>query len=34
MASETDDRRFGEHPLAQTVAAAAAIRRLTGLLLS
>ncbi|MBV8965198.1 MAG: hypothetical protein JO191_03370 [Mycobacteriaceae bacterium] len=29
-----DDRRFGERPLAQTVAAAAAIRRLTGLLLS
>jgi hypothetical protein len=34
MASENDDRRFGEQPLAQTVAAAAAIRRLTGLLLS
>ena len=33
MASD-DDRRFGEQPLAQTVAAAAAIRRLTGLLLS
>lgn len=29
-----DDRRFGEQPLPQTVAAAAAIRRLTGLLLS
>jgi hypothetical protein len=29
-----DDRRFGEEPLSQTVAAAAAIRRLTGLLLS
>lgn len=29
-----DDRRFGERPLAQTVAAAAAIRRLTDLLLS
>jgi len=29
-----DDRRFGEQPLAQTVAAAAAIRRLTALLLS
>jgi hypothetical protein len=29
-----DDRRFGELPLAQTMAAAAAIRRLTGLLLS
>lgn len=29
-----DDRRFGEKPLAQTMAAAAAIRRLTGLLLS
>ena len=29
-----DDRRFGEQPLAQTVAAAAAIRRLTGLLLA
>jgi hypothetical protein len=29
-----NDRRFGEQPLAQTVAAAAAIRRLTGLLLS
>ena len=34
MARENDDRRFGEQPLAQTVAAAAAIRRLTGLLLS
>lgn len=33
MASE-DDRRFGEQPLAQTVAAAAAMRRLSGLLLS
>jgi hypothetical protein len=29
-----NDRRFGELPLAQTTAAAAAIRRLTGLLLS
>jgi hypothetical protein len=29
-----DDRRFGEKPLAQTMAAAAAIRRLTGLLVS
>ena len=29
-----DDRRFGEKPLAQTVAAAAAIRRLTDLILS
>jgi len=29
-----DDRRFGEQPLAQTVAAASAIRRLTGLLLA
>lgn len=29
-----DDRRFGETPLAQTVAAAAAIRRLTGMLVS
>jgi hypothetical protein len=29
-----DDRRFGEQPLAQTVAAAGAMRRLTGLLLS
>jgi hypothetical protein len=29
-----DDRRFGELPLAQTVEAAAAMRRLTGLLLS
>ncbi len=29
-----DDLRFGERPLAQTVAVAAAIRRLTGLLLS
>ena len=34
MARENDDRRFGEQPLAQTVAAAAAIRRLTGMLLS
>ncbi len=34
MASANDDRRFGETPLAQTVAAAAAMRRLTGLLLS
>jgi acyl-coenzyme A thioesterase PaaI-like protein len=33
MASGNDDRRFGEQPLAQTVAAAAAIRRLTGMLL-
>jgi len=33
MARE-DDRRFGERPLAQTVAAARAIRRLTGMLLS
>jgi hypothetical protein len=30
----TDDRRYGEIPLAQTAAAAAAMRRLTGLLLS
>jgi hypothetical protein len=29
-----DDRRFGEKPLAQTMAVAAAIRRLTGMLLS
>ena len=29
-----DDRRYGEKPLVQTMAAAAAIRRLTGLLLS
>jgi hypothetical protein len=29
-----DDRRFGEQPLAQTVAAAGAMRRLTGLLMS
>lgn len=29
-----DDRRFGELPLAQTVAATAAIRRLTGMVLS
>lgn len=29
-----EDRRFGEQPLAQTVAAAAAIRRLTAMLLS
>jgi hypothetical protein len=29
-----DDRRFGEQPLAQTVAAAGAMRRLTSLLLS
>jgi hypothetical protein len=29
-----EDRRFGELPLAQTVTAAAAIRRLTGMLLS
>src|SRR5947209_1424495 len=29
-----DDRRFGEQPLAQTVAAAGAMRRLAGLLLS
>jgi len=29
-----EDRRFGEPPLPQTVAAAAAIRRLTGMLLS
>ena len=28
------DRRFGEQPLEQTIAAAAAIRRLTALLLS
>ena len=28
------DQRFGELPLSQTVAAAAAIRRLTGMLLS
>ena len=34
MARDNDDRRFGEQPLAQTVAAAAAIRRLTGMLLS
>lgn len=34
MASSNDDSRFGEAPLAQTVAAAAAIRRLTGILLS
>ncbi|MFZ0832650.1 MAG: hypothetical protein WAM92_06105 [Mycobacterium sp.] len=33
MASGKDDRRFGEQPLAQTVAAAAAIRRLMGMLL-
>ncbi|HEY7054537.1 MAG TPA: hypothetical protein VH496_20725 [Mycobacterium sp.] len=30
----SDDRQFGEQPLAQTVAAASAIRRLTGMLLS
>jgi hypothetical protein len=30
----TDEPRFGEKPLAQTVAAAAALRRLTGLLLA
>lgn len=29
-----EDRRFGELPLAQTVEAAAAMRRLTGMLLS
>ena len=34
MGSENEDRRFGEQPLEQTVAAAAAIRRLTGLLLA
>ena len=32
--ADGEDRRFGELPLAQTVAAAAAIRRLTGMLLS
>ena len=32
--ADGEDRRFGEQPLAQTVAAAAAIRRLTGMLLS
>jgi acyl-coenzyme A thioesterase PaaI-like protein len=31
---DDEDRRFGELPLAQTVTAAAAIRRLTGMLLS
>lgn len=34
MTGESDDRRFGERPLAQTVAAARAIRHLTGMLLS
>lgn len=34
MPTGNDDRRFGEEPLAQTVAAAAAIRRLAGILLS
>ena len=32
--ADGEDRRFGELPHAQTVAAAAAIRRLTGMLLS
>lgn len=32
--AKTDDRRFGEQPLAQTIAAAAAMRRLASLLLS
>lgn len=32
--AESADRRFGEVPLAQTVAAAAALRRLAGMLLS
>lgn len=34
MASVSDERRFGERPLPQTVAAAGALRRLTGMLLS
>ncbi len=32
--TRTDDARFGEAPLAQTVGAAAAIRRLSSLLLA
>lgn len=32
--ADGEERRFGEQPLPQTMAAAAAIRRLTGMVLS